>query len=70
MTSVEKYIIRKYYAKIIEAVNKSEKEYNNNKRSKKKAKSIFESCAAQEMAISELCGFLNVQLWGDNLKLL
>lgn len=69
MTSLEQDIIRKYYAEIIEAVNKSEKEYNNNKRSKK-AKSIFEFCAAQEMAISELCGLLNIQLRDDNLKLL
>ena len=57
MTSLEQDIIRKYYAEIIEAVNKSEKEYNNNKRSKKKQNLFLNFVQLKKWQLVNYAGF-------------
>lgn len=63
------HTIRKFYKEIREALDEAEIEYNKNKRSVK-ARELCKFIATQEMAISDLCSELDIELVDEDLNVL
>jgi hypothetical protein len=63
------HTIRKFYKGIRKALDEAEIEYNKNKRSVK-AREAYQFIAGQEMAISDLCSELGIELVDEDLNVL
>ena len=61
MVSDKEKAIRGFYADIVKAVEKAEREHEADKRSVKK-REIYQFVSAQEIAISDLCAKLGIAL--------
>jgi hypothetical protein len=62
-------VIRKQYAETVKALHKAEKEYEKDTRSVRK-RETYRWTEAQEMALSDLCAELEIELYDDDLQLI
>lgn len=62
-------IIREFYAEHVKAEKEAEKEYDADRRNRKK-REIHQTCFYGDLLLTELCDRLNIELYNDDFQLI